>query len=450
MISQRASILISYKANSLSNDSSKRDYYIATALYKFLRLNKIKVEIKEYAYSTADVVSTYDWLILVYDPIAKQSEPIISAVNKALDQVVERSMQGVLAVVTNPFSDELPSQWITIRRYDASNPQEETGILKDIWGGLQLAQTPYREQQPQTRLTGSAPQPQLVGAPAAVHASKQLEFSWKASIVTPIVAVLLVTIIAAAIIVPKLLSNSSGQSPTPSPGLVATAQAATQTVARAQTPSPQQQLYNASTNKPSTISGFGDQWNNNGTCARSDGDTYKVSIDQLNSYMPCYEANQSFKNFAYQVTMKIQGYTGGIIFRSDANNANYYRFSVSQDTATPAMDSWVILSCENAPHNCQDNMVSEGRTLDNGSGMVPVTPNKPVTLTIIANGNDITLYVNKTFVAQLHDTSHNAGTIGVYAGASTSASALPTKVVFSNLKVWRLPDPQPSRQTGLG
>jgi hypothetical protein len=55
-------------------------------------------------------------------------------------------------------------------------------------------------------------------------------------------------------------------------------------------------------------------------------------------------------------------------------------------------------------------------------------------LTVIAQGNNIYLYINKQFVGSASDGTYGSGEIGFFASDTNNA----TDVAFSNARVWAL------------
>jgi hypothetical protein len=136
-----------------------------------------------------------------------------------------------------------------------------------------------------------------------------------------------------------------------------------------------------------------------------------------------------FENFAYQVTMNIEGDAGGVIFRSDEKAGTFFRFALSNNPTTPDTDGYTVYLCQ---RDCSAKSVSEGVPLV--QDQVHVDPNKPVILTVIAKNGTIDLYVNGKSTYQLLEQPVLFGAIGVYAASFSNA----TTVTFTNLKVWQL------------
>jgi serine/threonine protein kinase len=151
-------------------------------------------------------------------------------------------------------------------------------------------------------------------------------------------------------------------------------------------------------------------WVTNGSCTLSNvGFHVSGTADLLNV---CFAQGKSYGNFAFQANMSISiGYGGGLSFRGDGQEQ--YNFFVNADGT-------YLLAFGNA--NADRPLFQK-----TGSSFIQQSD----TLTVIARGNDIYLYVNQHFLTHVSDTSAQSGEIGLLAaGAST--------VVFNNLKVWEL------------
>jgi hypothetical protein len=151
-------------------------------------------------------------------------------------------------------------------------------------------------------------------------------------------------------------------------------------------------------------------WVTNGSCTLSNvGFQVSGTPDLFNV---CFAQGKSYGNFAFQANMSISiGYGGGLSFRGDGHEQ--YNFFVNSDGT-------YLLAFGNA--NADRPLFQK-----TGSSFIQQSD----TLTVIARGSDIYLYVNQHFLTHVSDTSAQSGEIGLLAaGAST--------VVFNNLKVWEL------------
>lgn len=160
--------------------------------------------------------------------------------------------------------------------------------------------------------------------------------------------------------------------------------------------------------------------NGGGGCSFSGGG-YHAAIQQTGYYLPCFEQNSNFSNFAYQVSMTfVQGDEGGIIFRSDTANAKAYLFNIKSD------GTYSFYLTKDSTHNMP---LSGGFSSAFRTGL-----NHANLLTVVARGSNIYFYINKQFATSVSDGTYTSGEIGVFAVDNTK----PTDAAFTNAKVWQL------------
>lgn len=154
---------------------------------------------------------------------------------------------------------------------------------------------------------------------------------------------------------------------------------------------------------------------------KSDG--LHVHIQDTNHFSYCTSGRGKFSNFAFQVEMKIlSGAGGGITFRGDNQAGNLYYFHVYPDGAYT-----IFIEVKH-----QFGLyLGRGTANSFSSGF-----DQKNTLMVIAQGSQIYLYVNQKFLAKIQDSTYTSGYIGVAASDSTA----PAEVVFTNAKIWILPD----------
>ena len=168
--------------------------------------------------------------------------------------------------------------------------------------------------------------------------------------------------------------------------------------------------------------GFG--WSENSTNCAFTGGAYHVIAPNVHLFAYCAARATNFVNFAYEVQMKIiKGDVGGIIFRANSTNNNFYLFYVSQ------AGSYQLFLC---PGNTCRQLVAS-----TPSAAINKGPNATNLVAVVATGTSITLYVNKQQVTSVNDTTFSHGQIGVVASPFATAGH-PTEVVYSNARVWTL------------
>jgi len=161
-------------------------------------------------------------------------------------------------------------------------------------------------------------------------------------------------------------------------------------------------------------------WQNTFECTFTGG-AYHVTVNQVARSHACF-ARGNFSDFAFQVQMTIiNGPSGGLVFRSDGLLSRYYIFGITAGGVYA-----LVLGKENF----------QGGTLNSSSSpAIKAGPNQSNLLTVVARGSNIYLYINKQFVASVHDSTYSSGQIGLLATSFTNPSA---NVAFSNAQVWQL------------
>ena len=154
---------------------------------------------------------------------------------------------------------------------------------------------------------------------------------------------------------------------------------------------------------------------------KSDG--LHVHTKDTNHFSYCTSGRGSFNNFAFQVEMKIlTGAGGGITFRGNAQAGYLYYFHVYPDGT---YSIWIDMN-----HKLT-TVLGRGTVSSFSSGF-----GQKNTLTVIAQGSQIYLYVNQKFLIKMLDFTYTSGSLGVAASDSTTAA----EVVYTNAKIWILPD----------
>lgn len=213
----------------------------------------------------------------------------------------------------------------------------------------------------------------------------------------------------------------------------ATAHTAASSTAQAQaTAQAYQALYTQATGgtpalNDSMSSQSGSQWEEltssvSGTCSFSGG-SYHAVMPTTNYFQPCFATAQSFGNFAYQVNMSIvRGDEGGIIFRANEASSTFYLFRID---STGTYDLYLY----------KNNQASQAQSLLSGQSSLILPGTRGNEITLIAQGSNLSLYINKQYLASVTDNTYNTGIIGVFGEDKTQT----TDVAFSNIKVWILP-----------
>jgi serine/threonine protein kinase len=177
-------------------------------------------------------------------------------------------------------------------------------------------------------------------------------------------------------------------------------------------------------NDPLTDNSKGVSWDENSHCSFS-GSAYQAIVDKPGYYYPCIATKTSFSNFTFEVQMTIKqgdnGASGGLIFRASPNNRQYLFFLDTQGNYN------LDVSVDRTGTNSR--IVKRGQVTGFSAGLYQVH-----TLGVVANGNQISLYVDQQSVIQLTDPTYTSGEIGVLAYSASSTA----DIAYNNLKVWQL------------
>ncbi len=431
---ERNRVLISYD-DSVSN--ARRDLELAHKLAQYLQTENVEVEVAGYS-NTELHLNTYQWLIVIYSSHAMKSQ-IALAINTALDQVIERSMRGVMLVLKHPT--DLPKEWATIRAFYVLSQAEEHKVFENILHALAYVKVPYikdKSQQGRSR--------QIVAFTNLGGQRQEERIFTRSRFIIGFILLLLVMFIGASGIF-AYFNPGFFQYSKINPSKLSSVSSTTTAYAFA-TPGGSydlQQLYSNVTSMKPIIMGFQQSnihWNvkkvmGNIIGCESKNDTYHARSNNLGQYTICLAESSNFKNFAYQITLSIIGDAGGVIFLDGADN-NYYRFSVSK--AHNGNDTYSIYYCQN--RTCVGDRSGDGQELR--KGQVKIGQSEQVTLTVITQKGKINLYIDgqevggTLLVVGSHGKpSVTAGKIGVFA-ERLSAATLITDLTFSNLKIWLL------------
>lgn len=149
--------------------------------------------------------------------------------------------------------------------------------------------------------------------------------------------------------------------------------------------------------------------------------TYHVIERQKGSFQPCLAQATSFSDFVYEVQMTVDtGTQGGIVFRADGSQNNYYFFRISTD-------GYYFLDLYD--NNTQPITLTSGYSAAITTGL-----SQQNTIAVMAVNDSLQLFINQQYVATVTNNSLSSGSIGV---AAYYASA-PTEIEFSSAQVWDL------------
>lgn len=140
----------------------------------------------------------------------------------------------------------------------------------------------------------------------------------------------------------------------------------------------------------------------------------------------CIGESTNFGDFAYQVKMTIiKGDLGGVAFRVDAINRKLYFFTINPDGL------YIVAFIGGGSTSSGNQKILAAAN----SSAITTGLNQQNTLTVIARGSSIYIYINKQYVTTLTDSSSTIGAIGMLGGSSAGGTS---DVVFSDAQVWTL------------
>lgn len=131
----------------------------------------------------------------------------------------------------------------------------------------------------------------------------------------------------------------------------------------------------------------------------------------------------TFANFTFQVHMSIlSGDCGALVFRAASTEDQSYFFRVCQD-GTYDLRMFI------------DNTNRTARTLINQTANPAIHPGLHVSnlLAVVAQGDQLKLYINQQLVSSITDSSYSAGKVALAASSRNKA----TEVVFNDALLWQ-------------
>jgi hypothetical protein len=161
----------------------------------------------------------------------------------------------------------------------------------------------------------------------------------------------------------------------------------------------------------------------NRSCQFTNG-AYQVSTTSILGSRCSLQTNSDFTDFAFEIQLRIvKGDEGGIFFRADANDANFYSFWISSD-GNYGLEIWQNLSFSKSLVSSNNAAINPGLNQFNK-------------IAVVAQGNTFHLYVNEQLIKVVTDyaSSYSHGNIDIEAQPTSN----PTQVLFSNVKVWTPP-----------
>ncbi len=156
------------------------------------------------------------------------------------------------------------------------------------------------------------------------------------------------------------------------------------------------------------------------TCVFSGG-TYHVLVKQTDFLQTCQSTSLAYDNVTFQVDVYLlSGNTAGLNFRS--NGSQGYDFEIT------GKGNFFLRRYD-----------SSSQFMD----IIPLKKSKAIllggqknTLTVIADGSDLQLYINGSFVGEQQDSTYSSGSLGFVAG--TLAPTPSGEAAFAHLQVFKI------------
>ncbi|GHO52770.1 hypothetical protein KSB_12450 [Ktedonobacter robiniae] len=159
-------------------------------------------------------------------------------------------------------------------------------------------------------------------------------------------------------------------------------------------------------------------WMSDKYCSFSNN-MYHASETKSSTFVTCSAKSTDYTDFSFEATMQnFIGNAGGLVFRGDEDQQNYYLFLVFYD------GSFGFYSYSTASHT---KKIITG-DVNNFS------ISKPIRLGVTAQGNSFKFFADGQQIGQATDSTYSHGQVGI----AVDNDALITEANFSNAKVWQL------------
>jgi hypothetical protein len=166
-----------------------------------------------------------------------------------------------------------------------------------------------------------------------------------------------------------------------------------------------------------------------GSCTFTDAG-YEVRAGDVNNPQACFAAKTNFGDFALQAEMTLEkGAVGGILFRN-----SYLLILIGNPYTTGFFDLYVYMQNRdraNLTPSCDPLQVQTGCPIGES-----FAPQQTVTITIVARGTSIDLYVDTHKVQTLTNGVSSTGQVGVFAEIANGQPDTQTDVLFANMRIW--------------
>ena len=180
-------------------------------------------------------------------------------------------------------------------------------------------------------------------------------------------------------------------------------------------------------NDPLTNNSQGNQWDETTVSTTScgfSGGTYHTQVSAQGAGTCNPEApSLVLSNLTYEISLKVtQGEFEGITFRFNQSNLTGYGFLI--DTQ---LGSYILATANGT--STPFSIILNGLSPAIKTGL-----NQTNVLAVVANGINISLYINGQSIAQVNNSSYNQGQLGIF----TIDNQSPADVEASNARAWAL------------
>jgi hypothetical protein len=141
-----------------------------------------------------------------------------------------------------------------------------------------------------------------------------------------------------------------------------------------------------------------------------------MAVEQAGKFLSCLAQATNFSDFAFQVEMTIiQVNGGGLVFRSSSSGNDRFQVNANGYYGPGGTDTGSFLDLN-------------GSSINTGYSQINL-------LTVIAQGHNIYLYVNKKAVMYSNNSTLLGGQIGFF---TVDGDSEVTGIYFRNAKVWQI------------
>ena len=162
-------------------------------------------------------------------------------------------------------------------------------------------------------------------------------------------------------------------------------------------------------------------WIDDGSVCTFANSSYNVLLSKSNTLQPCISSKLQYADAAFQVDVTlVSAANGGLIFRASSDSTEFYDFEITND------GKFYFRYRANGAYTSLISDTKSSAVLAQGNSN---------TLLVIARGSDFQLFINNTFVGEIHDSTFATGYLGFGAGTLASSQG---QALFTNLNVYKV------------